>query len=74
MMPLTITLNGRSQTFAELGSSATLAELVLALGLKADRIAIEKNGESAARPGWAAARVEAGDRIELVHFVGGGSR
>ena len=73
-MPLTLILNGQSQTFAELGASATLADLVSTLGLKADRIAIEKNGEIAARSLWSTLAVEPGDRIELVHFVGGGLR
>ena len=71
-MALTITLNGRSQTFAELGEPATLSDLVTALGLKPNRIAIEKNGKIASRTSWGTAELKAGDRVELVHFVGGG--
>ena len=71
-MPLTLILNGQSETFDDLGPSTTVAELVRNLGLKADRIAIEKNGEIAARASWGTLAVEPGDRIELVHFVGGG--
>ena len=71
-MALTLILNGRSETFAELDEPAVLADLVAALGLKADRIAIEKNGEIASRTSWATAALKPGDRVELVHFVGGG--
>ena len=49
-----------------------LAEVVAALGLKADRIAVELNGEIAPRTSWAERLVREGDRLEVVHFVGGG--
>ncbi|QUV82178.1 sulfur carrier protein ThiS [Chloracidobacterium sp. D] len=68
--PMTVTINGEHQTLSE---PATLAELVARLGFTdARRIAIERNGELAPRPRWADIPVEEGDRIEIVHFVGGG--
>ena len=73
-MPLTIVLNGENRTFDELEPGATLARLVEILGLKPDRIALEQNGEISPRRTWANAEVASGDRLELVHFVGGGSR
>jgi sulfur carrier protein len=42
------------------------------LALKGDRVAVERNGEIAARTSWPAVMVADGDRIEVVHFVGGG--
>ncbi len=72
-MPLTIVLNGERRTFDALEPGATLAQLVAALELKPDRIALEQNGELASRRGWGTAGMAPGDRIELVHFVGGGS-
>ena len=46
-MPLTIVLNGERRTFDALEPGATLAQLVAALELKPDRIALEQNGELA---------------------------
>jgi thiamine biosynthesis protein ThiS len=42
------------------------------LGIKADRIAVERNGEIARRSEWATTPVQNGDRLEIVQFVGGG--
>ncbi len=67
---MTVTINGEAQTLAE---PTTLAGLVARLGFTdVRRIAIERNGELAPRPRWADIPVEEGDRIEIVHFVGGG--
>lgn len=49
-----------------------MAQVVNALDLKADRIAVEHNGEIAPRTGWGEVFVADGDRLEVVHFVGGG--
>jgi len=73
-MPLTITLNGQSRSFDALGESPSIDKLVQELGLKADRVAIEQNGEIVPRSTWTQASLADGDRLELVHFVGGGSR
>jgi sulfur carrier protein len=70
---LTIQLNGQRRAFAELTSPADLASVITALGLKADRIAVEHNGEIVSRTAWAQAQVAEGDRLEIVHFVGGGT-
>jgi sulfur carrier protein len=65
-------INGTEREF-ELREGATLAELVTALELKGDRIAVELNREIVPRAGWDAAGVKDGDKLEIVHFVGGGS-
>ncbi len=70
---LSIQLNGQSRTFAELEQPATLEALIVNLGLKADRIAVEHNGEIAPRSAWKNTKIGQGDRLEIVHFVGGGS-
>ncbi len=72
-MALCITLNGQSRTFAELDPGASLMRLVESLALKADRVAIEHNGQIASRAAWETSFLSEGDRVELVHFVGGGS-
>jgi sulfur carrier protein len=72
-MPLTLVLNGKPRTLEELGPGATIRELVDALGVKADRVALEHNHEIAPRGSWSEIAVADGDHIELVHFVGGGA-
>lgn len=71
-MPLSVILNGQPNEFAALEPGASLLELVGVLELKGDRIAIEHNGEIAQRDNWEQVRVQLGDRLEIVHFVGGG--
>jgi sulfur carrier protein len=71
-MSLSLTINGQSRTFANLSPSATLAQVIAELNLKGDRIAVEHNGEIAPRTSWAEVSIGSGDRLEVVHFVGGG--
>lgn len=73
LAPLTIQLNGQPRTFSELGSPTDLASLIITLGLKGDRIAVEHNGDIVSRSAWDQALVSEGDRLEIVHFVGGGT-
>ena len=70
--PLTVVLNGQARSFDGLRVGASLDELVTALGLKGDRVAVEMNGEIVPRTQWPQARLNARDKLELVHFVGGG--
>jgi sulfur carrier protein len=70
---LTVQLNGQPRTFTDLTSPVDLASVIAALNLKADRIAVEHNGEIVSRAAWAQAHVATGDRLEIVHFVGGGT-
>jgi sulfur carrier protein len=68
-MGLSVILNGNVR---ELDSATTLAELVAELGLKADRVAVERNGEIVPRDTWIEVILRPGDKLEVVHFVGGG--
>ncbi len=70
---LVVTLNGRERAVEGVVSPAALGEVLAALALRADRIAVELNGELAPRAGWAEQAVVSGDRLEVVHFVGGGA-
>lgn len=65
-------VNGQERAVPELQTGATLEQLLGALGLKQDRVAVERNGEIVSRSAWAATAVAEGDRFEIVHFVGGG--
>lgn len=69
---MTITFNGQAIPLSGSGGSS-LHEFLVERGLKTDRIAVERNGTIVPRGEWAAVMLEAGDRLEVVHFVGGGS-
>ena len=56
----------------EFGSGISLAELITQLDLPAPRIAIELNREVVRRSDWGGTMLKDDDRIEIVHFVGGG--
>ena len=56
----------------DISGSASLAELVARLELPAARIAIELNREVVRRSEWDRTMLKDEDRIEIVHFVGGG--
>lgn len=71
-MSLTLVLNGQSRVFPTLPEDASLEDLVKELGLKGDRVAVEHNGEIASRTIWADTTLTENDRLEIVHFVGGG--
>jgi len=72
-MGLSIIVNGQEKVLANLPSPTTLAEVVRELALKGDRVAVEHNGNIAQRTTWENATIASGDRLEIVHFVGGGS-
>ena len=69
-----LVINGQPRDFPELAANAKLSDLIAILGLKNDRVAIEQNGEIVSRISWAESALEPGDKLEIVHFVGGGSR
>jgi sulfur carrier protein len=50
----------------------TVLDLLGALNRPSGRVAIERNREILPRPEWALTPVQAGDRYEIVQFVGGG--
>ena len=71
-MPLTLVLNGQPRLFPDLLPLTTLDILIDDLGLKGDRVAIEHNGAIVPRTAWSATSLHENDRLEVVHFVGGG--
>ena len=67
---LTLTVNGVATDVVLDG--ATIADLVVALGLAGKRVAVEKNGEIVSRSRYETTPVTPGDRLEIVAAVGGG--
>jgi thiamine biosynthesis protein ThiS len=53
-------------------TAARLDALIEELGMKGDRVAVELNREIVPRQSWSATPLKDGDRLEIVHFVGGG--
>lgn len=66
---ITIQLNGEPR---EIPAGLTVTGLLKQLQFPADRVAVERNLEIVPRNQWDATLIEAGDRLEVVHFVGGG--
>jgi len=64
-----LTVNGEAKRF---GNLSHLADLVSALGLDGRKVAIERNLEIVPRSAYVNTRLVDGDRIEIVHFIGGG--
>jgi sulfur carrier protein len=64
-------INGDEKTF-DSPLPFTLAALVEALGMKPDRVAVELNRDIVPRDRWSETLLHEGDRLEVVHFVGGG--
>lgn len=69
MLPMHIILNGETLT---LDAAQTIAELLVARGLAGRRVAVEVNGEIVPRGRHDEHRLAEGDRVEIVHALGGG--
>lgn len=65
-----VTVNGEPRAVPE---RTTVAGLVESLELRPERLAIEYNLEILPRRAWAETVLRPGDRLEIVHFVGGGA-
>jgi sulfur carrier protein len=65
-------INGEARTFADVTPQFTLAALIESLAMKSDRVAIELNRDIVPRDRWPQTQLKDGDRLEIVHFVGGG--
>ncbi len=66
---LQLTVNGESRTAI---SGASVADLLGELGLDSRKVAVERNLEIVAKSSYVETKLESGDRIEIVAFVGGG--
>ena len=64
-----ITVNGEARGVS---CGVTVAELLEQLALPMERLAVECNGKILSRRRFGEARLQDGDRLEIVQFVGGG--
>lgn len=67
--PIALIINGEA---VQAPQGSTLAELVAKMELDMRKLAIERNLEIVPRSQYAATMLQDGDRLEIVHFVGGG--
>ncbi len=68
-MPISLMLNGESRT---LPGSVSVSALLTEVGLDPIKVAVERNGAIVPKTTFAEVMVADGDRIEVVHFIGGG--
>lgn len=66
---MVISVNGEIRNC---GEGETLASFLEGHGLEAMRVAVELNGEIVSRDLYLETDLHAGDRVEIVRFVGGG--
>jgi thiazole synthase len=65
-----LTINGEDKQFDR---SVTVSQMLAAIGLDARKVAVERNLEIVPRSGYETTELGEGDRIEIVHFIGGGA-
>jgi sulfur carrier protein len=69
---MNLQINGESHAVTDAKAGFTLAALIESLNMKPDRVAVELNREIVPRDRWPQTPLKEGDRLEIVHFVGGG--
>jgi thiazole synthase len=65
-----VTINGEAKTFP---APLSVRGLLTACGMDPRKVAVERNLEIVPRSGYETVEVADGDRIEIVHFIGGGA-
>ena len=66
-----IQVNGE---YEDVSNGLRLSELISRMKLRTDQIAVELNHQVVRRSAWQSIILQADDRVEIVHFVGGGRR
>ncbi|HEY8949267.1 MAG TPA: sulfur carrier protein ThiS, partial [Rhizomicrobium sp.] len=69
-MALNITVNGEARSF---DSALSVRSLLAALGQDPAKVAVERNLEIVPRSQYDALILGEGDKLEIVHFIGGGN-
>jgi thiamine biosynthesis protein ThiS len=62
-------INGETR---EIDGNPNLSELLKQFSLPSERVAVELNREVVRRKDWETIEIKDADKIEIVHFVGGG--
>lgn len=64
-----IIVNGEERM---VNTSLSLYDYIESLGVSCQRVVVEYNGEILPREKWKETILSEGDKLEIVHFVGGG--
>ncbi len=67
---MTITING--QVFNDFSPDSSIFDVLRKLNLPLDKIAVERNLEIVPKSCFDEISVVDGDRLEIIHFIGGG--
>lgn len=67
---MTVVVNGEETQIAD---GTSVDKVIETLGLKPERVAVELNHRIVRRSQWTSTALSEGDRVEIVHFVGGGA-
>jgi thiamine biosynthesis protein ThiS len=67
---LNVFVNGEQKEIAE---GSAVSDLINLLGLTPERLAVELNRRIIKRAEWPSTTLRDGDKVEVVHFVGGGA-
>lgn len=66
---LNLSVNGEQRAYP---APLSVAELLARIGLETRKVAVERNEEIVPRSRYRETLLASGDRIEIVHFIGGG--
>ena len=66
---IAVQVNGQGR---DVPAGTTVAALLVLLGLDTPKVAVERNEAIVPRSTFATAQLAPGDRLEIVHFIGGG--
>jgi sulfur carrier protein len=66
---VTVSVNGEERAYA---APISVAALLARIGLETRKVAVERNEEIVPRSRYAETLLISGDRLEIVHFIGGG--
>lgn len=66
---IAISVNGETRNVPQ---GATVALLLTTIGLDIRKVAVERNEEIVPRSTYATLALAEGDKLEIVHFIGGG--
>ena len=69
MSAMTLTINGNTRTIPD---DSSLANAIVSLCKAPERVIAELNGTIIGQESWPATKLAAGDKLELITFVGGG--
>ena len=68
-----ISINGEMKSFTALpNGNLSVLDILAQLGLEARKVAVEQNEEIIPLSCYTTRQISDGDRLEIVHFIGGG--